>query len=107
MSVVTNRRTFNQGALVSALAILAARSAAPASAQVAPAAGASARRQVIKQALPGKPDRNLTLVEVTYPPGTGSPPHLHTNGVMAFVVAGAIVSQVGEGAENTYRAGEA
>jgi hypothetical protein len=51
------------------LAVLAARSAAPASAQAAPTAGASARREVIKQALPGKSDRIVTLVEVTYPPG--------------------------------------
>lgn len=107
MSVATNRRTFNQGALVSALAALAARSIAPASVQAAESAGASSRHEVIKQTLPGKPDRDLTLVEVTYPPGTGSPPHLHANGVMAFVVAGAIASQVGEGPEHTYRAGEA
>lgn len=107
MSVATNRRTFNQGALVSALAALAARSIAPTSVQAAESAGASSRHEVIKQTLPGKPDRDLTLVEVTYPPGTGSPPHLHANGVMAFVVAGAIASQVGEGPEHTYRAGEA
>jgi hypothetical protein len=30
----------------------------------------------MKQALPGEPQRELTLIEVTYPPGTGSPAHL-------------------------------
>jgi quercetin dioxygenase-like cupin family protein len=69
--------------------------------------GSSARRQVISQALPGQPERDVTLVEVVYPPGEGSPAHLHANGVMAFVVSGAIVSQVGNAPEQTYRAGEA
>jgi quercetin dioxygenase-like cupin family protein len=49
----------------------------------------------------------MTLVEVIYPPGTGSPPHLHANGVMAFVVSGRIASQVGDGPEKVYGAGEA
>jgi quercetin dioxygenase-like cupin family protein len=37
----------------------------------------------------------------------GSPPHLHANGVMAFVVSGTIVSKVGEEAEQTFHAGDA
>jgi quercetin dioxygenase-like cupin family protein len=45
-------------------------------------------------------------VEVTYPPGTGSP-HVHTNGVMAFVISGTIVSKVGDGPEQTFHAGDA
>jgi quercetin dioxygenase-like cupin family protein len=75
--------------------------------QSAPEQGASSRRDVIKQRLPGEPARDITLVEVTYPPGTGSPPHLHANGVMAFVVSGAIVSKVGDGPEQTFHAGDA
>jgi quercetin dioxygenase-like cupin family protein len=65
------------------------------------------RREVIRQELPGEPLRDISLIEVTYPPATGSPPHLHANGVMAFVVSGAIVSKVGDGAERTFHAGEA
>ncbi|WP_051387137.1 cupin domain-containing protein [Bradyrhizobium sp. ARR65] len=107
MKTASNRRTFNQGALLSLVAALTARSAPLSSAQAQPAGGASARREIIKQPLPGNSDLDLTLVEVTYPPGAGSPPHLHANGVMAFVVAGEIASQVGEGREQTYRAGEA
>jgi AhpD family alkylhydroperoxidase len=34
-------------------------------------------------------------------------PHLHANGVMAFVVSGAIVSQVGDASEQTFHAGQA
>lgn len=44
---------------------------------------------------------------MTYPPGTGSPAHLHANGVMAFVVSGSIASRVGDAPERTYRAGDA
>jgi quercetin dioxygenase-like cupin family protein len=62
---------------------------------------------VIKQQLPGEPARDLILVEVTYPAESGSPPHLHPNGVMAFVVSGSIASKVGDGPEQTFRAGEA
>jgi len=62
---------------------------------------------VIKQKLSGEPERDLILVEVTYPPGTGSPVHLHANGVMAFVVSGSITSKVDDGPERAYRAGEA
>ena len=47
------------------------------------------------------------MVEVNYPPGTGSPPHQHANGVMAFVVSGSIASKVGDAPEQTYRAGDA
>jgi hypothetical protein len=34
--------------------------------------GASTRRDVIKQRLRGKPERDIGLVEVSYPPGKGS-----------------------------------
>jgi quercetin dioxygenase-like cupin family protein len=70
-------------------------------------AHAATRRKVVQQALPGDPPREIVLIEVNYPPGTGSPAHLHANGVMAFVVAGTIISQLGEGPERTFHAGEA
>jgi quercetin dioxygenase-like cupin family protein len=62
--------------------------------------GIETRRQISKL-------MELSLIEVTYPPATGSPPHLHANGVMAFVVSGTIVSKVGDGAEQTFHAGDA
>jgi quercetin dioxygenase-like cupin family protein len=108
MRFAKSRRRFNRDALLSVLAGFAATSiGGTAFAQTSPAAGTSARRAIIKQALPGDPGKELTLVEITYPPGTGSPPHLHLNGVMAFVVSGSIVSQVGAASEQTYHAGEA
>ena len=99
------RRGFNRASLVSLFAAAATASFdGMVSAQQQPAAS---RRNVIKQELPGEPPRDLILVEVTYPPGTGSPPHLHANGVMAFVVSGAIASKIGEDPEQTFQAGDA
>src|SRR5215471_6368277 len=74
--------------------------------QPLPQRSASTRRDVIKQRLLGEPARDITLVEVTYPPGTSSPPHVHANGVMAFVLSGTIASKVGDGPEQTFRAGD-
>jgi quercetin dioxygenase-like cupin family protein len=102
------RRNFNRASLVSLLTAAATASAgATAAAQQSPAPGSSTRRDVIKQELPGEPPRDLILIEVTYPPGTGSPAHLHANGVMAFVVAGSIASKVGDAPEQTFHAGDA
>src|SRR5262249_17223954 len=89
--------------------ILAAVATAPgvAATQLVPERSAATRRDVIKQRLPGEPEREISLVEVSYPPGAGSPPHVHANGVMAFVVSGAVVSKVGDGPEQTFHAGDA
>jgi quercetin dioxygenase-like cupin family protein len=96
-----NRRDFSHASLAAVASTLAGGAAARA------AGSTSTRREVIKQALPGEPLRDLVLVEVTYPAGTGSPAHLHALGVAAFVVSGSIASQVGDGPERIYRAGEA
>jgi quercetin dioxygenase-like cupin family protein len=103
-----SRRSFNHVSLASLFAAAAATSVGgTASAQHQAAPGSSARRDVIRQELPGEPARDIILVEVTYPPGTGSPAHLHANGVMAFVVSGAVASKVGEAPEQTFHAGDA
>jgi quercetin dioxygenase-like cupin family protein len=99
------RRHFNSASFLPLIMSVAAT--LPAATQSAPAGSVSTRRDVIKHRLPGEPERDITLVEVTYPPGTGSPPHLHANGVMAFVVSGTITSKVGEGPEHTFNAGDA
>jgi len=100
-----SRRELNRASLA-VLAAVAAQSLGAAT-PAAPEARGSTRRKVIEQVLPGNPPREIRLVEVNYPPGTGSPAHLHANGVMAFVVAGTIISQLGEGPEETFHAGEA
>jgi quercetin dioxygenase-like cupin family protein len=102
---ILSRRHFNHSSLIS----LVAAAAIPDSTAVAQQETTShaTRRDVIRQELPGEPLRDISLIEVTYPPATGSPPHLHANGVIAFVVSGTIVSKVGDGTEQTFLAGDA
>jgi quercetin dioxygenase-like cupin family protein len=102
-----DRRNFTRASFASLLALAAASVSGEPLAQLETPRSASKRRVVIKQDLSGRPARELTLVEVTYPPGAGSPMHLHSHGVAAFVVAGAVISQVNDGPEQTFRAGEA
>lgn len=105
-SAVT-RRGFNSASLISLAMTVAASLPGRAAAQPAAAGNGSTRREVMKQSLPGEPQREITLVEVTYPPGAGSPPHMHANGVMAFVVSGTIASKVGDAPEQTFSTGGA
>src|SRR5262249_47694777 len=95
---ILSRRHLNHSALISLVAAVAMPDET-ATAQQPTTSHAATRRDVIKQELPGEPLRDISLIEVTYPPATGSPPHLHANGVMAFVVSGTIVSKVGDGTE--------
>ena len=108
MKSSVSRRQFNRGSLIALVTPMAATSGGgSASAQQTAGSGASSRRDVIKRELPGELPRVLSLVEVTYPPGAGSPAHLHANGVMAYVASGTIASKVGDEPEQTFRAGEA
>lgn len=47
-----------------------------------------------------------TLLEVTYPPGGHSSPHLHPCPVVGFVLAGALRFQVDGGSEQVLQAGQ-
>jgi quercetin dioxygenase-like cupin family protein len=102
---IVSRRHFNHIPLISLLAATALPDGTAVAEQAT--SPAPTRRDVIRQELPGEPRRDIILIEVTYPPATGSPPHLHANGVVAFVVSGAIVSRVGDGPEQTFHAGDA
>jgi quercetin dioxygenase-like cupin family protein len=103
-----SRRAFHRASLTALLAAAAGTSfVGTAAAQQRTPLNGSARRDVIKQELPGEPPRDLMLVEVTYAPGAGSSAHQHANGVMAFVVSGAVASKVNDGPEQTFRAGDA
>jgi len=78
---ILSRRHFNYMPLISLLAAAALQEDTAAAEQ-----GNSptpTRRDIIRQELPGEPRRDISLIEVTYPPATGSPPHLHANGVIA------------------------
>ena len=102
---IVSRRHFNHIPLISLLAARALPDGTAAAQQAT--SHTPTRRDVIRQELPGEPQRNIILVEVTYPPATGSPPHLHANGVVAFVVSGTIVSKIGDGPEQMFHAGDA
>lgn len=66
-------------------------------------------RVVLQQALPNMPGKTMTAVLVSYGPGQKSPPHRHAASadIVAFVVSGAIRSQVEGGKLAVYKAGEA
>lgn len=65
-------------------------------------------RIVLSRLLPRLDGEHLraTLVEVRYGPGEASSPHSHACAVMAYVVEGAIRTQVKGEAEMIYRAGQ-
>lgn len=64
-------------------------------------------KPVIAEQLPNVAGKSLTAVLVTYPPGGSTPIHYHAGSVFAYVISGAIRSQVsGQGPARVYRAGE-
>lgn len=59
-------------------------------------------------AIPNIPGKSLTAVVVDYAPGGASPAHEHAKSafIYAYVVSGAIESQVNDGPKRVYHAGE-
>jgi len=74
----------------------------------APETKTTADRVVLSRPLPAMKGDGLriTLVEVTYAPGGASPAHSHPCPVVAYVVSGAIRSQVQGEPEAIYQTGE-
>jgi quercetin dioxygenase-like cupin family protein len=76
------------------------------------AMGASAPRETVRpnfaHALTNIPGKSLLAVEVTYPPGGASLPHTHAKSafIYAYVVSGAIESQVDNAPAHIYTAGQ-
>ena len=65
-------------------------------------------RIAISQLLPAMAgdSLNVTLVEVSYGPGSSSPPHTHPCPVIGYVISGTLRTQVEGEPEATYRAGQ-
>jgi quercetin dioxygenase-like cupin family protein len=65
-------------------------------------------RPVFNQLIPNIPGKSLVSVLVTYAPGGRSPSHRHAGSafIFAYVLSGAIRSQVDDGSVTVYRAGE-
>jgi quercetin dioxygenase-like cupin family protein len=76
-----------------------AQSAAPNSVTVAPA---------FRQTIPNIPGKSLVAVVVSYAPGAKSAAHHHANSafISAYVLSGAVRSQVDDEPAKVYRAGE-
>jgi quercetin dioxygenase-like cupin family protein len=87
------------GALVMGTASAIAESAAPNPVTVAPA---------FRQTIPNIPGKSLVAVVVSYAPGAKSAAHHHANSafISAYVLSGAIRSQVDDEPAKVYRAGE-
>jgi quercetin dioxygenase-like cupin family protein len=60
------------------------------------------------QPIPNIPGKSLIAVTVDYPPGAASQPHTHAKSafIYAYVVSGAIESQVDDGPRRVFHAGE-
>src|SRR6186997_1832878 len=58
--------------------------------------------------IPNIPGKSLIAIVVDYAPGGASPSHTHAKSafIFAYVVSGAIESQVNDGPKRVYRAGE-
>ncbi|MEJ8840635.1 cupin domain-containing protein [Ramlibacter sp. AN1133] len=93
------------------LTAVAAGCAALALLAAAPANAHDTRETVtpnFAQAIPNVPGKSLVAVIVEYPPGAASPPHLHARSafIYAYVLSGAVESQVNDGPVRTVHAGE-
>ena len=86
------------------LAVLALTAALPASAH---GTGDTVTPK-FNQPITNIPGKSLIAVEVEYAPGGASPSHLHAKSafIYAYVVSGAIESQVDDGPRKVYHAGE-
>ena len=91
--------------------ILSAACAAIAITVAAPAAAHGPGETVtptFEQVIPNIPGKSLVALVVDYTPGGASPAHLHSNAafIFAYVLSGAIESQVNDGPKQVFRAGE-
>ena len=79
---------------------------------VATPAAAQSRGEVItpnfERAIPNIPGKSLVAVVVDYAPGGASHPHTHGKSafIYAYVVSGAVESQVNDGPKRVYHAGQ-
>jgi quercetin dioxygenase-like cupin family protein len=63
---------------------------------------------VFEHVIPNTEGKSMVAVVVTYPPGAKSPAHHHARSALiyAYVLSGAIRSQVGDEPAKVYQAGE-
>jgi quercetin dioxygenase-like cupin family protein len=79
----------------------------PSSMNTGSAHAAETVKKIFAQQLPNVPGNSLTAFVVEYAPGGKTPAHHHAGSVFAYVLTGAIRSQVSTGGPaKTYKAGE-
>jgi quercetin dioxygenase-like cupin family protein len=68
----------------------------------------SQANKIFEHAMPNAPGKSLTAVVVDYPPGAASPPHRHAASgfIFAYVLSGAVRSQLEGGRVEVYHTGE-
>jgi len=100
-------RKFSMAFLVSVAAYAGTSAHSKVATQVGPK-DTSTATPIFSRELPNVAGKSLLAVEVTYPPGGGSPPHRHPPSafIYAYVVSGEIVSAVDDEKPRVYRAGE-
>lgn len=75
-------------------------------AQTNPAASAGSVHELMHQALADKPGTEVAVITVEYPPGGVTPPHEHPGHTYAYVLEGAVVSQLDDQPPQTYKTGQ-
>jgi len=91
---------------VAVLAIAATLVATGAALEAAPLASEGVVHLVMSEALPSQPGTDVTVITVDYPPGGSTPPDEHPGYTYAYVLQGAVLSQLDGQKPATYRAGE-
>src|SRR3546814_8206304 len=63
---------------------------------------------LFRSAIPNLPGKSRIAVEVEYPPGGASVPHVHAKSafIYAYVISGAVESKVNDGKVRVYHAGD-
>lgn len=98
------QRIFNLlSKIVLCVAILLACNMNPAQAADAPSSKVTS---LFSDKLPNVPGKTMTVVVVDYPPGGRSLPHHHAGFVFAYVLSGAVQSQISGGKLTIYKVGE-
>jgi quercetin dioxygenase-like cupin family protein len=88
-------------------ALLAAGAIGGAAALAGAQAVGEQAKPVFSASLPNVPGKSLTAILVTYAPGGKSVKHHHSGSVFAYVLSGAILSEVSvTGAAKVYKAGD-
>jgi quercetin dioxygenase-like cupin family protein len=91
---------------IAVLAIAAMLLATGATLDAAPPASEGVVHLVMSRVLPSQPGTVVTVITVDYPPAGSTPPHEHPGYTYAYVLQGAVVSQLDGQKPATYKAGE-